>query len=103
LELLKGAVMNRQTLILGLVVVVGCLVLGFLSNQPLAGQAPAAPAGKVGKYQVVVASDPDGKIVAILCDTETGQVWQSRAASRLHPRPLEIETPWRSVRSAVKK
>ncbi len=92
--------MNRQTLILGFVVVVGCLVLGFLWNQPLAGQAPAAPAapaGKVGKYQVVVASDPDGNIVAILCDTETGKVWQSGAPSG-HPRPLRIQSGWRSAR-----
>jgi hypothetical protein len=67
--------MNRQTLILGLVVVVGCLVLTCLWNQPLAGQAPAAPAGTVGKYQVVVASDQVVNMV-ILCDTETGRVWQ---------------------------
>jgi hypothetical protein len=71
--------MNRQTLILGLIVVVGCLVLGLLWSQPLAGQAPAAPAGKVGKYQVSVCSlGADPTRVAILCDTETGQLWQAR-------------------------
>jgi len=83
--------MNREALILGLVVVVGCLVLGLLWNQPLAGQAPAAPAGKVGKYQVSVCSVP-GLQVAVLCDTETGQLWQVPL-----PRPLGAGLVWQRI------
>jgi hypothetical protein len=95
--------MNRQTLILALVVLVGCLFLGFLWNQPLAGQAPAAPAGKVGKYQVLVASDPAGNIVAILCDTETGQLWQSRAPGPSLTRRLQIDGQWQPTLSPVQE
>jgi hypothetical protein len=58
-----------------------CFVLGLLLaplwHQPAGGQLPplqGAP-GKVGRYQVSM-SVWQGGIFAILCDTETGQLWQ---------------------------
>ena len=92
--------MNRQTLMFLLVVVMGCLLLGVLCRQPSAGQAPTAPAGKVGKYQVSVCSMGQGNLtsrMAVLCDTETGQLWQV-----LLPPPPGPSQVWQRVIAPVK-
>ena len=90
--------MNRQTLMFLLVVVMGCLLLGVLCRQPSAGQGPTAPAGKVGKYQVSVCVIQSTQYrTAVLCDTETGQLWQ--AALPELPRPSK---DWQGVIGPVK-
>jgi hypothetical protein len=60
----------RASLILGVSLVVGCLVLGVFFGQPSAGQPPAAPARPAGPYQAV----PVGNYVVVL-DPATGQCW----------------------------
>jgi hypothetical protein len=57
-----------------------CFVLGLLLaplwHQPAGGQLPplAVGPGKVGRYQVSMAMSQGG-MNAILCETETGQLW----------------------------
>jgi hypothetical protein len=51
-------------------VLIAGLILGLVWQRPTPGQAPLAPASKVGKYQVTICTS-----AAILCDTETGDLW----------------------------
>jgi hypothetical protein len=67
----------RQLLLLLAAFLLGGLVLGPWWNLSPVSQAQPAPAGKVGKYQVS-ASMTQATTYAILCDTETGQLWELR-------------------------
>jgi hypothetical protein len=67
--------MNRRTVSLCVVLLLGCLLLGLIWNSTSQGQGPAAKAGKVGKYQVTTAIFKD-YLAIIVCDTETGQIWE---------------------------
>src|ERR1700730_16426223 len=77
----KGAVMLRHQLVpIGTCVLLGCVVLGVFLSQRSVAQPAAGPTGKIGKYQVSITMTvgPTRSLLtqAILCDTETGQMWQ---------------------------
>jgi hypothetical protein len=63
----------RPSLIISAAIVVGCICLGLMINQPSAGQQPA-PARQVGRYQAIAGEKaPKGGIRVIVCDTTTGE------------------------------
>jgi hypothetical protein len=61
---------TRSSLILGVAIVLGCLIVTLFSNSATVGQGNAA--GKEGRYQVAVGG-PQATIV--VTDTTTGQTW----------------------------
>src|SRR5262249_54111523 len=74
---LIGVIMGRRySLAIGICIGLACLTLGFLLGQPSAGQAAPAlsPEAKPGRYQVAVTHGQG--LVVILCDTQTGQLWE---------------------------
>src|SRR5262249_52909430 len=76
-----GAAMNlRPTLIIATAIVVGCICLGLLVNQPSTGQqpqrfsTPPVEAPQVGRYQAFAGElVPNGGVRIIVCDTTTGE------------------------------
>lgn len=82
---------QRLALLISPCILLGCLILALFLNQPSVGQAPAAPAGKVGKYQVSVALT-DVTVLAIMCDTETGELWRS-SLPKVAPQWTPIDSP----------
>jgi hypothetical protein len=94
--------MKRQTVSLCIVLLVGCLILGLLWNSPSQGQGPAAQAGKVGKYQVAVVITRPGEMTVILCDTETGQMWQNSSGPGGDILPAR-KNFWNQIASPVPK
>jgi hypothetical protein len=71
---------RRYSLAIGICIALACLTLGFLLGQPSAGQAAPAlpPEAKPGRYHVAITH---GQVtVAVLCDTQTGQMWYSNGA-----------------------
>lgn len=71
---------TRSSLILGIAIVLGCLVLTLFSNSASVGQAPAA--AKEGRYQLAVGQVPNGLggpgSQIVVTDTSTGQTWVVR-------------------------
>jgi hypothetical protein len=55
-------------------IIVGCICLGLLLNQPSTGQQPT-PAPQVGRYQAFTGESPGGAKRVILCDTTTGECY----------------------------
>jgi hypothetical protein len=70
---------RHYSLAIGICIALACLTLGFLLGQPSAGQAAPAlpPEAKPGRYQVAGVQSQQGLCHAILCDTQTGQMWYS--------------------------
>lgn len=71
---------TRSSLIIGIAIVLGCLILTLFSNSPTSiGQGPAAM--KEGRYQIAVGQIPQnigqGGSVVVL-DTASGQAWVIR-------------------------
>jgi hypothetical protein len=65
----------RPSLIVSVAIVLGCISLGLLVNQPLVGQQ-VAPAGQVGRYQAFAGErGPSGGVRVIVCDTTTGECY----------------------------
>jgi hypothetical protein len=63
----------RPSFILAAAIVVGCICLGLLGNQPSAGEQ-AAPAKQVGRYQAIAGERvPNRGVRVIVCDTTTGE------------------------------
>jgi len=98
--------MNRQTVLFAVILFVGIFILGLVWNPPSVGQAPLGPAGrqafeaqagKAGKYQVAIGSLGAGNVVVILCDTETGQLWEKMD----HPNTAQVR--WQPVSSPFAK
>ena len=83
---------QRFALLISVCIVVGSLILALFLNQPSVGQAPAAPAGKVGKYQVSVALT-DRSALVIMCDTETGELWRCTLATKVALQWTPIDSP----------
>jgi hypothetical protein len=94
--------MSKSGIVLiALCVFAGVVTLAPFLGAPSAGQPPAGT-GNVGKYQVSVStvqapgSGLHGR--AILCDTETGQLWESAI-----PNPGSPKWVWAEMPSPIKQ
>jgi hypothetical protein len=65
----------RPSVLISTAIVVGCICLGLVVNQPSVGQQPAL-AGTVGRYHAFTGERaPKGGVRVIVCDTTTGECY----------------------------
>jgi hypothetical protein len=66
---------KSHSVIIGMSVVVGCLILGAMSNSRAAGESSVSPPAS-GKYQVVVTEPANGVDSRVFVfDPATGRCW----------------------------
>jgi hypothetical protein len=86
----------RPSLLVGVTIALGCLVLGWLLAPTSTGQAPAAPAKPEAHYQAVAVGN-----YIVVSDPTTGECW-----TRLVQEPQIKDAPeraWVSLGSPIKK
>ena len=85
---------KTHSLIIGVSIVVGCLILSTQHTTPVAGQAP--PHNTQGRFQMMAVQVAPSNCQVVLTDSITGETW---TCQNLHIN----KTPWIALGSPVKQ